>query len=32
MTTTRRHFFATAAGAGLLAAQNVSPNDAYASR
>jgi predicted dehydrogenase len=27
MTTTRRHFLATAAGAGLLAAQNVSPND-----
>jgi predicted dehydrogenase len=27
MTTTRRHFFATAAGAGLLAAQNVPPND-----
>jgi predicted dehydrogenase len=27
MPTTRRHFLATAAGAGLLAAQNVSPND-----
>jgi predicted dehydrogenase len=27
MSTTRRHFLATAAGAGLLAAQNVSPND-----
>src|ERR1017187_6821081 len=27
MTTTRRHFLATAAGAGVLAAQNVSPND-----
>ena len=27
MTTTRRHFLATAAGTGLLAAQNVSPND-----
>jgi len=26
MATTRRHFLATAAGAGLLAAQNVSPN------
>jgi predicted dehydrogenase len=26
MTTTRRHFLATAAGAGLLAAQNTSPN------
>jgi predicted dehydrogenase len=26
MTTTRRHFLATSAGAGLLAAQNVSPN------
>ena len=27
MSTTRRHFLATAAGAGLLAAQNTSPND-----
>ena len=27
MSTTRRHFLATAAGAGLLAAQNASPND-----
>jgi predicted dehydrogenase len=27
MSTTRRHFLTTAAGAGLLAAQNVSPND-----
>jgi predicted dehydrogenase len=27
MTTTRRHFLASAAGAGVLAAQNVSPND-----
>jgi predicted dehydrogenase len=27
MSTTRRHFLATAAGAGLLAAQTVSPND-----
>jgi predicted dehydrogenase len=27
MSTTRRHFLATAAGAGLLAAQNVSPNN-----
>jgi predicted dehydrogenase len=27
MSTTRRHFLATATGAGLLAAQNVSPND-----
>ena len=27
MSTTRRHFLATAAGAGLLAAQNVSPNE-----
>jgi len=27
VTTTRRHFLASAAGAGLLAAQNVSPND-----
>src|SRR5271169_1832478 len=27
MPTTRRHFLATAAGAGLFAAQNVSPND-----
>src|SRR5260370_6949375 len=27
MSATRRHFLATAAGAGLLAAQNISPND-----
>jgi predicted dehydrogenase len=27
MTTTRRHFLASAAGAGVVAAQNVSPND-----
>src|SRR4051794_11848101 len=27
MSTTRRHFLATAAGAGLLAAQSISPND-----